>query len=360
MGRKGWYDEVVRFYDKFLKGTEPSVQDPMIAVQTNDGKWRGEDVWPPADASQFTTTLRPGEYSDTGQSFTTGSDETATSGVWTISKPLPYDVHLSGAGKAVIDVETQFPNANLAVDVYDLDKNGSGPLISRQGHLIRESGKVTLPMMSADWKLPAGHRIGVRVTDTNLEWWLMTLGTQQPVTVKGGTISLPFLRYQRTDQIQGDPGTQLEGYLADKVTVPADLLAESESGSFALPPAMEPRPAAQTTGAGTAPAAAPAPATVTVRSATPAAGRKAAKAKTVKAKLRALKGGRLVLTGTAAKGAKLTIKVRRAGRTIVTRRLTVKNGTFRVTFKLRRSGKYAALITSSGKKYVVRGVKLRK
>ena len=42
MGRAGWFDEVMRFYDRFLKGVEPTVADPPIAVQTNDGKWRAE------------------------------------------------------------------------------------------------------------------------------------------------------------------------------------------------------------------------------------------------------------------------------------------------------------------------------
>ena len=65
---------------------------------------------------------------------------TATSGVWTISKPLPYDVHLAGSGTMVVNVTTQLPNANLAVDVYDLDGNGSGPLITRQAHLVRTPG----------------------------------------------------------------------------------------------------------------------------------------------------------------------------------------------------------------------------
>ncbi len=37
MGREGWFDEVMRFYDRFLKGAKSKVKDPMIAVQTNDG-----------------------------------------------------------------------------------------------------------------------------------------------------------------------------------------------------------------------------------------------------------------------------------------------------------------------------------
>ena len=58
MGREGWFDEVMRFYDRFLKGATPSVTDPQFAVQTNDGRWRAEDQWPPADAVNYTSNLR--------------------------------------------------------------------------------------------------------------------------------------------------------------------------------------------------------------------------------------------------------------------------------------------------------------
>jgi hypothetical protein len=41
-------------------------------------------------------------------------------------------------------VATTRPNANLVVDVYDLDEFGIGPLITRQGFLARSSGEKTL------------------------------------------------------------------------------------------------------------------------------------------------------------------------------------------------------------------------
>ena len=44
MGRASLFDEVARFYDRFLKGQNRRREDPMVAVQTNDGKWRAEDV----------------------------------------------------------------------------------------------------------------------------------------------------------------------------------------------------------------------------------------------------------------------------------------------------------------------------
>jgi putative CocE/NonD family hydrolase len=242
MGRAGWFDEVMRFYDRFLKGVKPTIADPPFAVQTNDGKWRSEAKWPPADRKDYTTALRAGSYDDNAQSYSTGAsdDSTATSGVWTISKPLPYDLHLSGSGTMVVNVTTTLPNANLAVDVYDLDANGAGPLITRQGHLVRTPGdsQVRLELWSADWKLAAGHRIGVRVTDNNQDWWLLASPSLQDVSVRGGSVTLPFLKYRRTQTIQGDPGVQLEDYLADTVSVPADTLASSQA-DFTLPPPMK-------------------------------------------------------------------------------------------------------------------------
>jgi hypothetical protein len=128
--------------------------------------------------------------------------------------------------------------------VYDLDANGTGPLITRQGHLVRNPGlsSVQLELWSADWKLAAGHRIGVRVTDNNQDWWLLAAPSLQTVTVTGGTVALPFLRYRRTQTIQGDPGVQLDGYLSDTVSVPADTLAASQA-DFTLPPALQKAPA---------------------------------------------------------------------------------------------------------------------
>jgi hypothetical protein len=155
--------------------------------------------------------------------------------VWTISKPLPFDVHLSGSGSAVVNVTTSLPNANLVLDVYDLDANGTGPLITRQGHLVRSSGPVAMDLWSADWKLPAGHRIGVKIADANGDWWAH-VPTKQTVKVDGGSVSLPFLAFKRPDTIQGDPGTQLAGYLDQTVTVPQSTIASSESPDFALPP----------------------------------------------------------------------------------------------------------------------------
>jgi hypothetical protein len=62
------------------------------------------------------------------------------------------------------------------------------------------------------------------------------------VTVRGGAVSLPFLRYRRTETIQGDPGVQLADYLAEQqASAPADAL--SSAVDFNLPPPLEDPPA---------------------------------------------------------------------------------------------------------------------
>lgn len=93
MGRAGFFDEVLAFYDQYLKGAAPATSYPPVAVQTNDGKWRPELSWPPSDATPYTTELNAGTYTDDAQ-----GDRTTTDGIWTFSPPLPYAAHLSGAG----------------------------------------------------------------------------------------------------------------------------------------------------------------------------------------------------------------------------------------------------------------------
>jgi hypothetical protein len=62
------------------------------------------------------------------------------------------------------------------------------------------------------------------------------------VSVKGGSVTLPFLTQVRTQTIQGDPGTQLASYLDETITVPLEMLREAESSDFRLPPPQQPAP----------------------------------------------------------------------------------------------------------------------
>jgi predicted acyl esterase len=245
MGRAGWFDEVMRFYDRYVKGLPskdaPTEKDPQIAVETSDGTWREETSWPPADSTMYTSALKAGSYADDGNNNGTGSG--AGTGVWTFSKPLTTTAHLAGEPRLHLDVTGPTGRENLAADVYDVDAAGKAILISRTASLVGSTGKLDLRMYGDDWILPAGHRIGVLLSSSNAEWW-SHVPTQQTVTVTGGTISLPFLRYERTKTIQGDPSIKLKSYKASApFTVDQATIAAGTQPGFVTPPPLTKRKA---------------------------------------------------------------------------------------------------------------------
>src|SRR4051794_11424338 len=236
MGRKGWFDEIIRFYDQYLKGAAPAVADPPIAVQNGDGKWRTESHWPPLDSHLLTTTLKTGTYADDNSN--SGSGSGGGNGIWTISDKLPYDVHFSGVPHVTVDVSAPLPNANLVVDVYDIDSAGKALLISRGAQLVRSSGLQSFDLYGEDWPIPAGHRIGVLITGSNSEWWTH-VPTQQTVTVNAARVSLPFLSGQRKNDLPGSVSVKLSSYRQNTFTV-SQATIDAAKTPFALPAPLEP------------------------------------------------------------------------------------------------------------------------
>jgi predicted acyl esterase len=236
MGRAGWFDESMRFYDRYVKGDGTADTDPPNAVESSDGTWRSEASWPPADSQRVTSTLRTGAYQDDAQNNGTAEGGSPNGeGVWTISPVLRTDAHFAGVPRVTVDTETALPNANLVVDVYDIDSGHRATLISRGAYLLRAPGPVTFDLYGDDWKIPAGHRVGVLVTGANAEWW-QHAPTGQEVTVRGASIELPFLRCKRTATIQGDPSLKLESYRADApFEVPSDTLAAATDPALTVP-----------------------------------------------------------------------------------------------------------------------------
>jgi hypothetical protein len=118
--------------------------------------------------------------------------------------------------------------AKLMERGYTYEHAWLGPWEHVRGNERDSSGEKTLDRWSADWKVPAGHRIAVRVTDANEDWWIHT-PLFDTVKVVGGSVTLPF------------PGTQLEDYLSETITGPPERMRDSVSSSFNLPPAQQPQ-----------------------------------------------------------------------------------------------------------------------
>jgi hypothetical protein len=162
--------------------------------------------------------------------------------VWTISRPLPWDAHLAGVPKLKLTVDSTLPNANLSVDVYDINAAGSALLLSRTAYLLPAGTSHIFPeMYGNDWLLPAGHRLGVLVTTANAEWWSPT-PSGSTVTVLSGSIGLPFLRHLRTANLSGyKRPARLDQWLsAAPFTVPPSTITSSTSSGFQLPPRQTP------------------------------------------------------------------------------------------------------------------------
>ena len=202
VGRAGFLDEAMTFFDHFLKG-EPLPKYPgNVEVQDGEGKWRTESAWPPKDASYDRGFLRvkKGEYSDNAQNSATRGN-----GSWTFTQTAPYDMRFAGNVIVDVNVETTLPNANLVTILYDVDPKGNARMITEGAYLIRSVGanRVTYELYPQDWILRKGHRFGILLASNDSSWFT-TYPTGQIVTITGGKIELPFLQWLRKPNLEGN------------------------------------------------------------------------------------------------------------------------------------------------------------
>ncbi|KAA0020157.1 CocE/NonD family hydrolase [Antrihabitans cavernicola] len=237
MGRAGWFDEVMRFYDQHLKGIAPSVADPAFAVQSSDGTWRAESSWPPKSAYTGIAPIPTGEYLDVlpaiGSGRTVGGIADLNKGLWSVSAPLRVEAHLAGKPRATVRHDATSPNANVVVDLYDVAPDNSSLLVTRGATVAGTGTSNAFDLLPNDWKFAVGHRIAVRVTNANAEWWL-GIPSAANVRVTGGEVSMPFTTCASTQPLDGRPAVFLDRYRASSgvYDVDAGLVARSENPAF--------------------------------------------------------------------------------------------------------------------------------
>lgn len=231
VGRDGFLEEAMSFFDHFLKG-EPLPRYPSkVEVQDGEGKWRTESAWPPSDADYDRGSLKvlQGEYRDDAQNSASRGN-----GSWTFTQPVPYDIRFAGTPVLDVEVTTTAPNANLVALLYDVDRSNKAKLVTRGAFLIRQAGRVSFELYPQDWVLRAGHRFGLLLSSNDSSWF-SPIPTVQTVGVKGGKLELPFLRFLRTPNLSGKPAkaqSSVPGPTVDKNIV-ADRTAKAD-----FPPRM--------------------------------------------------------------------------------------------------------------------------
>jgi predicted acyl esterase len=247
MGREGFFDEVLRFYDQHLKGVAPKVKDPVVAAQGSDGRWTAERSWPPADVGSLTGALVAGGYDD--DATNAGSNDSAAgaggvgaigskqtgAGAWTFSPPLTRTARMAGVPSAVVDLGVTLPRTNVAVNVYDLAPDGTATMVTRGAAMADASGEESLRLFPTDWTFAKGHRVGVLVSGANVEAYVH-VPTYTTVDVAAGTVSLPWMRASGRTPTSGTISSRLLRYLdTAPFAVDPALVAERTQPSFPLP-----------------------------------------------------------------------------------------------------------------------------
>ncbi|MCI0344938.1 MAG: CocE/NonD family hydrolase, partial [Chloroflexi bacterium] len=240
IGRAGYLDEFWRLMEGALEGRVTPPEPHTVIVQEADGRWRGEESWPPADAEPLTLELLPGSYLDVPDNFA-GDDVNADLGAdlptslvplegrgsWTFSEPLVDEIHLSGEPVVTLETSGRSPS-KVVVLLYDVSADGSAFLVSRGASKLGPAGAAGFALSPQDWRLLPGHRIGVLVTGADDSYYDPTDVSLRPVTVEGGELSLPALTSPRSSFVEGERGARFD-QIKKPIVIPAAMIADREA-----------------------------------------------------------------------------------------------------------------------------------
>ena len=271
-GRAGFFDEVIRFYDKNLKDEKPSVKDPRFAIQGNDGVWRAQASWP-GRSTPSTVSLGKGRYTDSGpQRATSPAAAQSTASGTTTAPALEQKVDSSG-GQMDRQVRSRLESApqastrkaaaaaapstylvfsrpiaratrltatpkvrlqtsgtgDVAVRLWEVDPATMKATLINENVARLEKGKTTFELKSMDWKLAAGHQLAVSIGTIASGYWRPE-PSQQVVTVKGAYLELDSQSPSHDKPTQGNKSAFLDDYLKNNSTT----LASVPGGTFTL------------------------------------------------------------------------------------------------------------------------------
>ena len=209
MGRAGWFEEVISFYDQYLKGIAPTVKYPAYAIQDSTGVWRAQDTWPVVERSA-SIPLGNGSYIDDGVVADARAKTPNRFHIW--SKPLQKPVRLTGTPRVSFTAEG---HGNVMVELYDVAPDGSAVAFNRQVSLIKP-GTTGFDLRSTDWTLAAGHALAVEVGTIQPgffleEDWLDTPSFER-ITVHGARLELALDDPSDDRPLPGDPAPWLDSY----------------------------------------------------------------------------------------------------------------------------------------------------
>jgi uncharacterized protein len=223
MGRSGWFDEVMRFFDKHLLGVDPPVTDPPFAIEDNLADWRAQSTWPTPGAT-YRIPLSSGRYVDDGTAA-------ASSSYWNRSTPLTAPVRVTGTPRITLNASANTnANGNVWVRLWDVAPDGTATMFNENVALLRSRGSTSVDLKATDWTLRQGHQLAVQLGTISSEEWLDT-PSHNTITISRPRLTLQTQNPRSDLPTQGARSPYLDQYLTANTTgLPV------APGTFPLPP----------------------------------------------------------------------------------------------------------------------------
>jgi predicted acyl esterase len=200
-GRDGFLEESLDWFDHYLRDMPfryTANEENVVEVQDNEGRWRTEASYPPADIDRVAMPIRDGSYTD-------NNSTAATAGYWTFSQPLEHDLRMAGEPTVTLTADITAPYGNGIVVLYDYTPGGSAREINRGAYRFEGDGEVTFTLHPRDHIVRAGHRLAVHVTSGHPQF--LPHPTQSTIGISDASISVPFLTWDRVINLTGDPAS---------------------------------------------------------------------------------------------------------------------------------------------------------
>ncbi len=195
MSRMDWAIEIFNWFEYWLKGVGDETES-YVQMQTHDGRWHLEETWPPADITW--------ENHDIAEWESATGVVSATQAVNMLSPVFEDEIHISGLPTLHLDVNTRGCNGGqifatlwdetiglrLGHAVMDLRYRDGG----YDANPVSPLGSYTMLMEfnPIDVVLPAGHSLGIELTDTG-EDYLPSTCALAGLSVQGGDFSMPLI-----------------------------------------------------------------------------------------------------------------------------------------------------------------------
>ena len=198
MIRFDWMQDMLEWFDYYLKGIGDQ-PGQWIEIQSNQGSWRIEDRYPPADANEIVFELGADMINIAGT--TTVLPDASSGPIWE-TEPLAEDIYIAGMPRVHVEVTTASLGGQLYALLEDCDNQSN---CIHLGHAIMdlryhaggdeiqtwtpvvESINAKMEFFALDAEVPAGHVLRLSLQSTGEDY--LPASTSSVVFVEEGSAS---------------------------------------------------------------------------------------------------------------------------------------------------------------------------